>query len=395
VEKSSNLDVSMSAEVSFDVIFTLLLFLVGVPVLVLQFMSPEIRSVLKVQGKIIRAAVIYLGICLLIIVIAILFEQNNAIQELKPWIWVSLYGALFAVVGISSFTILSKYGFRERALQELTRQILQDLPKTGKPNGEKLRELIEIGKQSNPGADREKILESMRVLVDAVCRHEKYEGDSLENLIIGIVHVLATRPTAEDTRNYQTAAAILTTVLSSKISNSNEAKFVDQFHAVNAMSTLGQTMLAQEDFSTEADYILMDYEEALGLVISVYPELLPDVTQALLSMGSVALYNKRYLFAVATMERMLTLVETNQPVAVKPLAELLGLTAHFWTAGGGSKDFIKMRISRITALFSGDPSAAIERAGQRFQMTMRFDTADKLAQMARDLKPKRISRTKK
>lgn len=385
----------MPAEVSFDVIFTLLLFLVGVPVLVLQFMSPEIRSVLKVQGKIIRAAAIYLGICLIIIVTAILFEQNNAIQELNPWIWVSLYGTLFGVVGISSFTILSKYGFRERVLQELTREILHDLPKTGKPNGEKLRELIEIGKQSNPGADREKILESMRVLVDAVCRHEKYEGDSLENLIIGIVHVLATRPTAEDTRNYQAAAAILTTVLSSKISNSNEAKFVDQFHAVNAMSTLGQTMLAQENFSTEADYILMDYEEALGLVISVYPELLPDVTQALLSMGSVALYNKHYLFAVATMERMLTLVEANQPVAVKPLAELLGLTAHFWTAGGSSKDFIKMRISRITTLISGDPSAAIERAGQRFQMTMRFDTADKLAQMAKDLKPKRISRTKK
>jgi len=386
----------MAKEISFDAIITLLLFLVGVPVLVLQFMSPEIRNVLKVERRIIRAAGFYLAICITIIIIAIVIGGNRTIPEgWIPWIWVFLYAFLFGTVGISSVRILSKFGFRENVLKELTRLILQDLPKTGKPNKENLRELIEIGKQSNPGPNREMILESMRVLVDAICKHEKYKGDSLEDLIIGIVHVLATRPTAEDTRNYQTAAGILTTILSTKISNGNEAKFVDQFHAVNAMSTLGQTMLAQKDFSAEADYILMDFEEALGLVVSVHPELLPDVTQALLTMGSVALYHERYLFAVATMERMLTLIEANQAVAVKPLAELLGLTAHFWTTGGSSKDFIEMRIPRISALFSGDLSEVIEKARQRFQMTMRFDTADKLAHMAKELKPKRTSRRKK
>jgi hypothetical protein len=239
------------------------------------------------------------------------------------------------------------------------------------------------------------VLDSMRILVDNICKHDKYKGDSLENLIIGIVHILATRPTVEDTSNYQTAAGILTTVLSSKANNGNGAKFVDQFHAVNAMSTLGQTMLVQEDFSMEADYILMDFEEALGLVVSVHSELLPDVTQALLSMGSVAINHKRYLFAVATLERMLTLIESNKPVVFKPKAELLGLSAHFWVAGGSNRDFIKMRFPRISALVSDELSNELKRASQRFQMTMRFDTADKLCQMANDLSPQRKTPRKK
>jgi len=385
----------MPEEISFDVVASLLLFLVGVPVLILQFMSPEIRNVLRAEGKIIREAIVYLVICILIIVGAVWIAAYKVSPELRPWIWVCLYAVLFLVVGIFSITILSKYGFRENVLKRLARQILNDLPKTGKPNKERLQELIEIGKQSSPGPDREMILELMRSLVDSICKSEKYYGDSLEDLIIGIVHILATRPTAEDTRNYETAAGILTTVLSSKMSSGTEAKFVDQFHAVNAMSTLGQAMLSQEAFSAEADYILMDYEEALGLVISVHPELLPDVTQALLAMGSVALYHKRYLFAVATMERMLTLVETNEPVTNKPLGELFGLTAHFWAAGGSSMDLIKMRIPRISELVSEEFSEAIKRAGQRFRMTMRFDTADKLAQMAEDLKPRRTPRKKK
>lgn len=381
--------------ISFDVVASLLLFLVGVPVLVLQFMSPEIRNVLKVERRIIRVTIFYLVLCILIIIAAICIEENWIVGANKLWVWVYMYAALFAVVGFSSVMVLSKYGFRENVIKELTQQAIRGLAGTGKPNEERLRELVEIGIQSDPGPDREMILESMNTLVTTICRHEKYKGDSLENLIIGIVHVLATRPTVEDTRNYQTAAGILTTVLSSKVQNGGEAKYVDQFHAVNAMSTLGQTMLAQEGFSTEADYILMDYEEALGLVVSVHPDLLSDVTQALLCMGSVALLHKRYLFAVATMERMLTLVEANMPVASKPLSDLLGLTAHFWVAGGSSKEFIDTRIERITQLYSRKLPAVIEQARQRFQITMQFDTADKLAQMAEDLKPKRNPRKKK
>lgn len=383
--------------ISFDVVASLLLFLVGVPVLVLQFMAPEIRNVLRVERRIIRVTVAYLGICIFIIALAIWIEEKwlSSSKE-NLWVWVAMYAALFLVVGFSAAMVLSKYGFRENILSELTNLILKDLPRTGKPNEERLRELIEIGKESNPGPDRAIILDSMRILVDTICKAERYRGDSLENLIIGIVHVLATRPTVEDTSNYQTAAGILTTVLSSKAKNGNGTVFVDQFHAVNAMSTLGQTMLAQDDFSTEVDYILMDFEEALGLVVSVHSDLLSDVTQALLSMGSVAINHRRYLFAVAAFERMLTLIESNKPVVPKPKAELLGLAAHFWVANGSNRDFVKMRIPRISELVNDELANELEKASQRFQMTMRFDTADNLCQMAKELRlSARTARKKK
>jgi hypothetical protein len=207
--------------------------------------------------------------------------------------------------------------------------------------------------------------------------------------------MLTTRPTIEDAQNYQIAIWTLNIILSRKMDNGKNRKSVDQFHAVNALSTLAQVMLIQMSHSTEINYISIDFQEALGLVASLHSDLLPDVTQALLEMGSVALEHEHYLFAVATMERILNLIEGNLPVTPKAQAEMLGLVAHFWASGGSSKEFITNRLGRVKACINESLSIALEKAKLHSQMTMRFDTADRLAQLATDLGSSRRSHQKK
>ena len=158
--------------------------------------------------------------------------------------------------------------------------------------------------------------------------------------------MLATRPVAEDVQNYQVAVSILTTILSAEKAD-RQCTLIDQQHAVRALSALGETFLADINLSVGTDPILMDYEEALGLAVSHHPEMLTDVTQSLLEVGAVALDHGHYLFAVAAFQRLLTIVEDTPSSSDEARADLYGLTAHFWSSGMSSREFIQRRLARI------------------------------------------------
>jgi hypothetical protein len=123
--------------------------------------------------------------------------------------------------------------------------------------------------------------------------------------------------------------------------------------------------------------------------------MLTDVTQSLLEVGAVALDHGHYLFAVASFQRLLTIVEDMPSRSDEALADLYGLAAHFWSSGISSREFVERRLSRIEACANDCFPSALEKARLHSQMTMRFDTADKLSQMAEDLSSKSKTRKKK
>jgi hypothetical protein len=203
--------------------------------------------------------------------------------------------------------------------------------------------------------------------------------------------MLASRPAPEDIPNYQLAVSILITILSAPKADT----LIDQQHAVRALSALGQTLVTEIVVSVGTDHIIMDYVEALGLAVARHQSMLTDVTQSLLEVGSVALEHGHYLLAVASLERTLSIIEDHAQKPDEALADLLGLTAHFWTSGVSGKEFSQSRFQRIEACLRDTFPRALEKAKLHSQMTMRFDTADKLAEMTEGSKPKNIPRKKK
>lgn len=368
-------------EIPFDGIITLLVFLVGIPALVLQFMAPDVRRVtmekVTFPTEVRKWGVIALLIIIFFIIIAYIFTPFQQV------IWFVMFVLLVGIVAAATIQVQYRYGWREVVVTTLMRTVIEKLHKnSGHLDRGALERLIEVGKQSDSGPDREVVLKAMRDLTTQTCFYKEYKGDALEILIDGLVKMLATRPTAEDIPNYQIAVGILTTILSAGNAD-QENSLIDQQHAVRALSALGQTFL-EINLSVGTDHILMDYEEALGLAVSHHPAMLTDVTQSLLEVGAVALERQHFLFAVATFERLLSIIEENQSSS-EAVADLLGLTAHFWKAGDSSNDFAHRRLGRIKKIIKGSFPRALRQAKLHSQMTMRFDTADKLAQMAKDV----------
>jgi hypothetical protein len=378
--------------IPFDAAVTLLIFLVGIPALVLQFMAPDVRRVTMEKITFPKEVSIRLVIAVSLMLASVLLAWG--LPASKDFIFATMLVGLFVIVAATTVQVQFRYGWRETVIATLKKKVLISLERHGRLDKEALQRIIEIGKQSEAGPDREVILEALDEIVARTRLHLVYDGDMLGSLVDGLVKMLVSQPAPEDTPNYQLAVRILIAILSAP----NVKTLIDQQHAVRALSALGQTLLAEIAVTVGTDHIMMDYEEALGLAVTRHPSMLTDVTQSLLEVGAVALNHKHYLFAVATLERLLTIVEENLP-SREALADLLGLLAHFWTDGESSREFAESRSERIgiCAIKTEFPiiHQAIQHAKLHSQMTMRFNTADKLAQMARDLKPNRKPRRKK
>jgi hypothetical protein len=373
----------------FDATITLLIFLVGIPALVLQFMAPDVRRVTMEKIRFPREVMRRL-VGAVIIVFASLFLAW-VFPCIQDFVFAVMLIILFVVVAMTTVQVQYRYGWRETIIADLKNRVLSSLKINGRLDHEALKQLIEIGKLSEAGPDREVVLEALNEIVTATRVHGSYDGDALELPVDGLVKMLVSQPTPEDIPNYQLAVSILISVLSAP----NVKTLIDQQHAVRALSALGQTLLTEIVVTVGTDHIMMDYEEALGLAVARHPTMLTDVTQSLLEVGSVALEHKHYLFAVAALERLLTIVEENTPSG-EALADLLGLLAHFWTDGESSREFAESRLDRVKQCVDqiGLPSAVYQQAKLHSQMTMRFDTADRLSQLVKDIAGEKVKKAK-
>jgi|GEM_PF-1633702 len=384
----------------FDAIITLLIFLVGIPALVLQFMAPDVRRVTMERVTFPKEVLRRLILAVFVVVVFVMLAW--CLPRIKDLTFAVMLIVLFGIVATTTVQVQYRYGWRETIINDLKKKVISSLEIKGRLDNEALKRLIEIGKQSEAGPDREVVLEALSGIVSVTRTHETYDGDALGLLVDGLVKMLVSQPTPEDTPNYQLAVSILISILSAP----NAKTLIDQQHAVRALSALGQTLLTEIVVTVGTDHIMMDYEEALGLAVTRHPSMLTDVTQSLLEVGSVALEHKHYLFAVATLERLLTIVEENTPSG-EALADLLGLLAHFWTDGESSREFAESRFERVRQCVARiglpSPKQVYQQAKLHSQMTMRFDTADKLVQMVKDLegggikkdRPKRSAKKKK
>lgn len=379
--------------VPFDATITLLIFLVGIPALVLQFMAPDVRRVTMDKVTFPREVTNRLIIALGVIFVSVLLAWR-VFSDAEDLIFFVMLVILFVIVATTTVQVQYRYGWRETIISDLKKQVVTGLKANGRLDNDALKRLIEVGKQSEAGPDREVVLEALSEVAAETRIHESYDGDTLELLIDGLVKMLVSQPAPEDTPNFQLAVSILISILSAP----KAGTLIDQQHAVRALSALGQTLLTEIAVTVGTGHIMMDYEEALGLAVERHPTMLTDVTQSLLEVGSVALEHRHYLFAVAALERLLTVVEENSP-STEAFADLLGLLSHFWTDGESSKEFARSRADRVNQcverLAPSSPFHVYQQAKLHSQITMRFDTADKLSQMAEDLKPKRNPRKKK
>ena len=374
-------------EIPFDGILTLLIFLVGIPALVLQLISAaERRAAMKKGGLDVQSS---LKIALFVIGIGLILQfgyaywgKGNDIKSIvQQAIWLIVFVPLIVLALRVAKRIPEQYGRREKIVEKLTLGILDGLEKKIRIGGGPFSDLANLGKQCDPGQEREMVVIAYKNIVKAVIAHPAYKGDSFEMLIDELVHMLASDPESKDLNNYEIAIKILSAILSAK--PQMESGY-DRRRAIHAVSKLGQTLIVNFK-SVERDNIILEYIDSLELALP-RQEMLTEVSQALFEIGVCAAGESHDFVYVAILDKMTALAEARSPLPSEFTTDFFGLLAHFWVEDGSRKNIEREKFDDVKKFLPGPIIPILETARTHLIKTMYFDEADKLFQVAEDFR---------
>jgi ACR3 family arsenite efflux pump ArsB len=135
-------------QIPFDAILTLLVFLVGIPALILQLISvAERRAVIKKEGLDVQSflrkalAIILIGLFCQFLFMFLLEKCKDVIRDfVEQFIWLCIFGALFYLVIKVSKQIPEQYGRREKIIEKLTQDTITESKRKGHIVAQDLRD---------------------------------------------------------------------------------------------------------------------------------------------------------------------------------------------------------------------------------------------------------------
>jgi len=382
-------------EIPFDGILTLLIFLVGIPALVLQLISAaERRAAVKKEGLDVRSS---LTVALIVVVIGVLVQfwyaystnSSDSKSIIQQAIWVGTFIPLIILVLRVAKTIPEQYGRREKIVEKLTREVLEELQSKARVGGGTFADLANLGKQCDPGQEREMVVNALKEIVKVVIAKPAYKGDSFETLTDELVHMLASDPEPKDLNNYDIAIKILSAILSAQPLSGTED---DKRRAIHAASKLGQTLIVNFK-SVERDNIILEYIDSLELALP-QREMLTEVSQALFEIGVCAVKEGHDFVFVAALDKMTALAEAYPPLPSEFVTDLLGLIAHYWVKEGSRTRLARDKFQEVRKFLGKPILPMLETAERHLVNTMYFDEADKLAHMAEDIRQEQAEKNK-
>jgi len=383
-----------SVDIPFDAIFTLLIFLIGIPALIFQFMTPDIRRIVSRRRWWLAADVFLpLGVALFVSMGGIFAEFYFG--DLDPYDhslrWVFIFSALTIITLIIGIRIPMRYGRREAIVKTVKNEIRRSLKKQGRVADVAWEDLVDLGKNAMVPQERQEVLLALRELAGEIYHRPDYQGDGLESLLMGMVDILAQGGETVSGDNYQLAAAILQdVVLNGQGVDPSAAS--DLRRAIKAAAEIGRIALSKFDSGLEGNNVVLKFVEVLGLVLlnPAHSALTSDVTEALFDVGSLAFEMDRSLIGLATLDKMVSSLFLPDGFSAEQkneqIADTLGLMAHCWEKGSAHRQIISNRLPEIQSCFEQPLSSMFARAYDYYLDRAKPETASKLVCMAADLK---------
>ncbi len=378
-------------EIPFDGILTLLIFLVGIPALILQLISATERNAVLKKGRLdvsyfLTRAFLVIGIGIFIqLLFVYLFGRGDSSLLQKSFeqiLWLLIFIPLVIYAVQVSRQIPEQYGRREKIVEKLTQDVLVETEKKGRVAGGTFVDLANLGEHCDAGKEREMVVKAFAQIAKRMLASSRYKGESFETLIDDLVHMLASNPEAKDLDNYKTAVEILSTILSVNHSVDTDD---DKRRAVHAISHLGRTLLINFE-SVERNNVILSYVDSLEFAL-VKPSMLTEVSQALFEIGVCAAQAGHDLVAVAALDKLTTLAGSKPPpLPVEFVSDMFGLLVHYWATDGSRKAYAKRKFDEMKQFLGRNKIQALKSAQLNLVTTMYFEEADKLTEMIEYLK---------
>jgi hypothetical protein len=375
-------------DIPFDALLTLLIFLVGIPALILQLISATERRVVNKGGRLDVGSFLIKALLIIVAGLALqflflLFLQKRVPEDVRPLvgqiIWLLVFAALFYLAWIISQQIPKQYGRREEIIKTLRKDVLSELKKRKRLNvsGETFEDLVNLGKHCEAGQEREMVLRAFMEIVNAVLADTRYNGDSLEMLIEELTHILAFNPESKDLYNYRMAVDIFSTILAYREPVTSAD---DKRRCIHAVSHLSRTLILNFK-SAERDNVILACLSSFDFVLS-NANLLTEISQAMFEMGICALEAGHDFIAVAVLDKIISLAERQSPpLPIEFVADLFGLLADYWAKGGSRRDYARRKFQAAKIFLGKNPSGRLKEAQKHLVRTICFDEADRLGKM--------------
>jgi len=388
----------------YDSIGTFLVFLIGIPALVIQFMPPEVRALIMKRGRhVVRFgffAGIWIFLALVVSTVGIIASVNCGEYEpgkfscpllmdrlwiLDEWLWPVVFVLLCAITIAASVTVITKFGRRTTLVDDWRGQAVRELDRTGRLDSKAIHDLIDLGRQSEGGSEKDIVLQALYKITERMFHSDKYHGDGLENLLEGLADVVAIDPHLGNSRNFETVMDIMQSVIAEVPLGENGAP-PDLLHAVGGLSTIGVIAVRHLKTRITAEQVVNGYIISLNLAAERHANLATAVSEALREIGIAAIETDQMFLALKAFEKLEIRIESLPAHSVdgEVVHDTLALLAHFWTAGATARGYVHKQMCEIVPFLKQDMQVALRSAQEHAARTSHFHTADLLAQMLQE-----------
>lgn len=366
-----------------QIIVTVFIFLFGLPALIFQILSEDIRSVAWDKSWL-RAGLFILLFTLLIISLLFIWAFHQSDNLNIAWGRSLLANGLVSIVLFGIFAA-SWYGAgkvsRKKIVSNLQKKLIRQYHKKQSLDKEKVDDLIYLGEQGMPGKEKELVLDTIANIMLQVQASEDYQGIELKRLIRGIPKILmAVGKPGSDLNFYQTSKKFKE--IWNRLAQNDRLQSSDALLVTNALEQIG---IAAAESKPES--IVLAYLETASTIPSV-----------LFAIGVIALQKHRFFIATAALNKLEALAEQSGDISGEKLDDLylLGLMAHFWQLGESAQQRIKQTLARLKGICRNSLRQTILHAAQNHYSMTNYVTADKLNSLAKDItnkKPGNVRRT--
>lgn len=266
---------------------------------------------------------------------------------------------------------------REKVIKQFKSDLISGFNKTRTLNHDTLMKLVYLGEHGNPGIQKNLVLTAFIEIAEHVQKSKGgylYKGRELAELVRAVRTVVEDGAKCGNDDNFKRAAHLLKAIwsrVSGEISNQ------DATLAASALKQLGLTAVTQRSEETATIYVMHAAECDDSVVFEL---------------GVAALNAKRYRVATIALDKLETLAwkENNgrELRNTETVHNLLGLLAQYDSGGPSASRRAAQFLSRARNLFSPSLEACVESATSYHYRAGSFDTADKVIKLSETLTAK-------
>jgi len=353
-----------------QILITLIIFALGIPVFVYQVMAPEnirqiIAKYLKVKLFIINVIVFLIAIFALCFV-WYLHPCSASLEPLKELAGTFIITTALIITLIIWWRFSGKF-LRQSVVNSIEKKLKKKIIEDGSILIDEMKDLIILGERSEAGYEKEIVLKAIFNLIKEIQKPLSYSGSNLEYILRDLKKIVGSKDKPGNESDFQLSVDILAAILQ-RLSIKKPLRQGDEILTYQILKEIGKKSVE------------LKFSKVLLKIVNI----VPTNSGTLFEIGKTAFKARDYSEALKALSKLESLALESTPIEPQAADDLLGLLAYFWKASGSSK-----RCAKTFFDMYGDQFSSLEQClGQAVEshyMAAGYETADKLIIMKNEL----------